>query len=272
MESIPVKAVVFDLGNTLWFMGNEPPKAELDRIAAELLRSWLARNALALPVPTEAICRDVWEAYDQAWQIEVGRGTLREPALPILARGAFAARGIAISAEQADAFWRESWIGVRRFGVALYPDTIDVLRALRERGLLIGVNSNRPCTTAMMTADLADMGLAPYVDAGVASGETGFLKPDPSTFERVLADLGVAPREAVMVGDSAEADMRGAKAIGMRTVWKLNGRYGLLACADADHAIHELGELLALPLFGAGHAVAAVESLTPHEDGNEDRY
>lgn len=264
-----VKAVVFDLGNTLWFVGSEPPKAELDRMSAELLQPWLARNALALPAPTETICRDVWEAYDQAWQIEVGRGTLREPSLPNLARGAFAARGIEISGEQADAFWRESWIGVRRFGVELYPDTIDVLRASRARGVRIAINSNRPCTTAMMMRDLDDMGLAPYVDAAVCSGETGYLKPHPSTFERVIADLGVMPHEAVMVGDSVEADMRGAKAIGMRTVLKLNGRYGLPTCPDADYAIHDLGELLALPVFGAGHAVAA-ESL--HEDGNEDRY
>ena len=268
---MPVKAIIFDLGNTLWFMGYEPPKAELDRLAADLLQPWLARNDLALPAPIESICRDVWEAYDQAWQIEVGRGTLREPSLPILARGAFAARGIEISAEQADAFWRESWIGVRRFGVALYPDTIDVLRALRERGVRIGINSNRPCTTAMMMADLVDMGIAPYVDAAVCSGETGYLKPHPSTFERVIAGLGVAPHEAAMVGDSAEADMRGAKALGMRTVLKLNGRYGEADCRDADYVIHDLGELLALPLFGRPVA-ASVESLTPHEDGNEDRY
>ncbi len=271
MGFMPAKAVVFDLGNTLWFMGHEPPKAEMDRMAAELLRQWLARNTVALPVALDTICRDVWEAYDQAWQIEVGRGTLREPSLPILARDAFAGRGIEISAEQADAFWRESWIGVRRFGVVLYPDAIDVLRALRSRGVRIGINSNRPCTTAMMMADLADMGIAPYVDAAVCSGETGYLKPHHSTFERVIADLGVASYEAVMVGDSAEADMRGAKALGMYTVLKLNGRHGLPACPDADYAIHALGELLALPLFGAGRAVAA-ESLTPHEDGNEDRY
>lgn len=147
-----------------------------------------------------------------------------------------------------------------------------MLRALRARGVQIGINSNRPCTTAMMIRDLDDMGLARYVDAAVCSGETGYLKPHPTTFERVIADLGVAPHESVMVGDSAKADMGGAKAMGMRTVWKLNGRYGLPTCPDADRAIHDLGDLLTLPFFGAGHAVAAAEGLMPHEDGNEDRY
>jgi len=271
MESTPVKAVIFDLGNTLWFSGYDPPRAEMDRIAADLLAPWLTATDRSLPAPAEEILHDVWEAYDAAWKFEVGGGTLRDPSLPFLIREALAVRGLDIDQDLAEGFWRASWIGARRFGVELYPDAIDVLRALRERGLLIGICSNRPCTTAMMMTDLGDMGLAPYVDASVASGEVGFLKPHPATFERVLADLDVAPGEAAMVGDSAEADVYGARSIGMRTVWKLNGRYGLPACPDADHAIHELGELLTLPFFGAGRAGAA-ESLTPHEDGNEDRY
>jgi hypothetical protein len=58
----------------------------------------------------------------------------------------------------------------------------------------------------------------------------------------------------------------------MRTVWKLNGRYEAPQCAEADYAIHALGELLALPLFDEKAPVRAAESLTPHEDGNADRY
>jgi HAD superfamily hydrolase (TIGR01509 family) len=271
MSSSHIRAVVFDLGNTLWFQGYEPSRADLDGMQAELLRPWLDRSGFAMSESIAAVCRDVWDAYDQAWRIEVERGTLRDPSIAFLARGAFGVRGIELTEEQADAFHRESWVGVRRFGVELYPDTLDVLRELRARGVLVGINSNRPCSTAMMMADLADMGIAPYVDAGVCSGETGYLKPHPSTFERVIADLGVAPGEAVMVGDSVEADLRGAKAAGMQTVWKLNGRYGLEPAPEADYAIHDLCELLTLPWFAEG-AVAVAESATPHEDANEDRY
>ncbi len=272
MPSPDVRAVVFDLGNTLWFSAHEPSKHDLDRMGAGLLQEWLARSGLALDEPIEAIVRDVWDAYDSAWRIANERGSLREPSIAFLARGAFAVRGIELTAGAAEAFHRESWIGVRRFGVELYPDAIDVLRELRSRGVLIGINSNRPCSTAMMMADLADMGIAPYVDAGVCSGETGYLKPHRSTFERVIEDLGVPAQEAVMVGDSVEADLRGAKAVGMRTVWKLNGRYGLDDAPEADHAIHDLCELLTLPWFRGDEAVAVSESLTPHEDQNADRY
>ena len=59
----------------------------------------------------------------------------------------------------------------------------------------------------------------------------------------------------------------------MTTVWKLNGRYDLPSCADADFVIHDLAELLALPIFGGvGASVASAESLTPHDDGNAERY
>jgi HAD superfamily hydrolase (TIGR01509 family) len=238
---------------------------------AELLQPWLVRSGLMLTERLDAICRDIWDAYEQAWRVEVDRGTLRETSIAFLARGAFAVRGIELSPELAAAFHRESWVGVRRFGVELYPDTLDVLRALKARGVLIGINSNRPCSTAMMMADLADMGIAPYVDAAVSSGETGYLKPHPSTFERVIADLRVAPDSCVMVGDSIEADLRGGRAVGMRTVWKLNGRYGLDPSPEADFAIHDLCELLTLPWF-VGAPVAVIESPTPHEDANEDRY
>jgi HAD superfamily hydrolase (TIGR01509 family) len=267
-----IRAAVFDLGNTLWFAGKEPSKAEADRIAAELLQSWVARYRPAISEPIETICREVWEAYETAWRVEVERGALRDPSLAFLARGAFAVRGVTIDEAQATAFWRESWIGVRRFGVELYPDALDVLRELRRRGVLIGINSNRPCTVEIMMRDLEDMELAPYVDAAICSGEVGYIKPHPATFERIVDDLGVAPSEAVMIGDSCEADMQGAKALGMRTVLKLNGRYGLDPCAHADHEIHDLSELLALPLFGWTPAPAMTDSLTPHEDGNADRY
>lgn len=271
MPQTLARAAVFDLGNTLWFAAREPSTQEMDSVCAELLRPWLAARAGVLPAPAETLIREIWDAYDQAWRIEVGRGSLRDPAIPFLVRGAFATHGVEVDDEFAAGWHRASWIGARRFGVELYPDALDVLRELRGRRIRIGINSNRPCTTGMMMGDLADMGIAPYIDAAVCSGETGYLKPHPSTFEHIVEALAVAPQDAVMIGDSPEADMSGARAAGMRTVLKLNGRYGAPPCLDADFTIHDLGELLALPVFGGAGAVA-VESLTPHEDNNEDRY
>ncbi|MDI3418257.1 HAD family hydrolase [Streptomyces luteolus] len=84
-----------------------------------------------------------------------------------------------------------------------YPDTADVLAALKERGLLVGVVSNigwdlRPVFRAH--------GLDRYVDTYVLSYEHGVQKPDPRLFAVACQALGVAPEDALMVGDDRRAD------------------------------------------------------------------
>lgn len=86
---------------------------------------------------------------------------------------------------------------------APYPDAVEVLGALRERGIRVGVVSNigwdlRPVFRAH--------GLDPYVDAYVLSYEHGIQKPDPRLFEVACGALDVAPREVLMVGDDRRAD------------------------------------------------------------------
>lgn len=272
MSGARIRAVVFDVGNTLWFAAR-PDAAAFRRLQAERLRPLLDRWGTVLPCAVEEVVADVHDTGDEWERVERERGTFREVDIPFLLRGALAARGVDITVEQAIEAWRETWILERHFGVQLYPDTLDVLRELKAAGVLIGINTNRPCTAEMHLPGLIDMGIGEYVDAAVCSGDTGYCKPHRSTFELVLAKLGVAAGDAMMVGDGAAIDMRGGKAMGMTTVWKLNGRYDAPSCPDADHEIHDLAELLSLPVLGLGerHAAAA-ESLTPHEDGNAERY
>lgn len=91
-----------------------------------------------------------------------------------------------------------------------YPDTADVLRRLRDRGIAVAVVSNiawdiRPTFRALGVEDL--------VTEFVLSFEVGAVKPNPEIFEAVLSRLGVAAADALMVGDSEEAD-GGALAVG----------------------------------------------------------
>ncbi|MBK3642595.1 HAD family hydrolase [Streptomyces sp. MBT33] len=93
---------------------------------------------------------------------------------------------------------------------APYPDAAEVLYALCERGLGIGVVSNigwdpRPVFEAH--------GLDRFVDTYVLSYEHGIQKPDPRLFALACEALEVEPHEALMVGDSREAD-GGAAALG----------------------------------------------------------
>jgi putative hydrolase of the HAD superfamily len=53
----------------------------------------------------------------------------------------------------------------------------------------------------------------------VISDAIGIRKPRAEIFEAVLAELDVAPQEALHVGDSLSADVGGAAPLGIRTVW-----------------------------------------------------
>ena len=91
-----------------------------------------------------------------------------------------------------------------------YPDTEEVLRALRERDVAVGVVSNigwdlRPVFRAH--------GLDAFVDAYVLSYEHGVQKPDARLFQAACASLGRDPGEVLMVGDCRQAD-GGAAGIG----------------------------------------------------------
>ncbi|MEV7081902.1 HAD-IA family hydrolase [Streptomyces sp. NPDC093516] len=91
-----------------------------------------------------------------------------------------------------------------------YPDAAEVLRALRDRGVPVGVVSNigwdpRPVFRAH--------GLDRYVDTYVLSYEHGIQKPDPRLFATACKALGADPRRTLMVGDDRGAD-GGATALG----------------------------------------------------------
>ncbi|GAB7106876.1 HAD-IA family hydrolase [Streptomyces phaeofaciens JCM 4814] len=93
-----------------------------------------------------------------------------------------------------------------------YPDTEETLRALRGRGIPVAVVSNigwdlRPV--------FRDHGVDDLVDAYLLSFEHGMEKPDPRIFRTACDRLGVAPGDALMVGDDRVADV-GAAALGCR--------------------------------------------------------
>ena len=272
MSADRVRAVVFDVGDTLWFQARPPDVDEIVQLQAGALQGQLAAWGIDVRESAADVVRAVHVAGDAEERAARHRGTLREADVPRLMREALAAHGIDVSAAQSEELWRATWILERHFGMQLYPDTLDVLARLKAAGLLVGINTNRPCTAEMHLPGLRDFGIAPFVDAVVCSGDTGYVKPHPSTFHLVLERLGVDAGDAVMVGDTAANDMKGAKVVGMRTVWKLNGRYDLPPCSDADETIHDLAELLSLPMISGQPRPAPIESLTPHEDGNEDRY
>lgn len=107
--------------------------------------------------------------------------------------------------------------------VTPYDDVQPVLDALKPR-VRLGTITNG-------SADLKAIGLAPYFQSMVAANSHGSAKPDPSIFHAACAELGVAPEQAVYVGDDPRLDVAAAGAAGLQTVWVNRSN------VDADHVM-----------------------------------
>jgi HAD superfamily hydrolase (TIGR01662 family) len=103
----------------------------------------------------------------------------------------------------------------------LYEDVLPALEALREHGLKLGLVSN---TSRDLDAFIDHFALD--VDAWLASGRHGKVKPSPTIFRAVLELLEVEPEASAMVGDSLADDIEGARALGMSAfLLDREGRY-----------------------------------------------
>ncbi len=136
---------------------------------------------------------------------------------------------------------------------ALAPETRRALRDLRRAGYVLGVVFNTEFKRAWMP-DIPLLGPdEDIVDAVVLAGEVGYRKPHRAIFERAAAEMGLAREQVVMVGDSLQEDIRGAKAAGLRAaVLTHQFRREPDPDGEADVVISKLSDLLEV-LQEAGH-------------------
>lgn len=119
------------------------------------------------------------------------------------------------------------------------PGAHELLRALRSRGVLIGVCSNweNDITPYLEQAGLDD------IDAVVTSVRVGARKPHPMMFASVCDLLGLAARDGIFIGDNWNADITGALRYGMTPVWIRGSRPSrdLRSHVLEYETLHELG-------------------------------
>jgi putative hydrolase of the HAD superfamily len=129
-----------------------------------------------------------------------------------------------------------------------FPDRYGaLLRALRPRYRLAVVSNFDYTPTAVGMLETA--GVAHLFDTIVVSDAVGWRKPRPEIFEVALRALGVAPADALFVGDRADMDVIGAQRVGMPVAWVNRARAPLPdGIAPPDYEIREVGELA--PILG----------------------
>lgn len=133
----------------------------------------------------------------------------------------------------------------------LYPDVMDCLTVLRDRGLRVLIAGNQPVESE---ASLAALGLPAHHIA--SSGGWGVAKPDPRFFDKVVEIAGVPAEEIAYVGDRVDNDVIPARAAGMTAVFLRRGPWGWMHAEKPwiDQAHLHLHTLADLP-----DALAALE-------------
>jgi phosphoglycolate phosphatase len=96
---------------------------------------------------------------------------------------------------------------------SVYPGAKELLDNLKNRGLKLGLVSNKPQEFTLITLDKLELG--PYFAVAMGADGSARKKPDPEPLLTVLRKMGVSPTEAVMIGDSP-VDTEAARAAGMR--------------------------------------------------------
>lgn len=96
----------------------------------------------------------------------------------------------------------------------LYDDTIPALEYLRSRGWWHIILSNH---VPELSEIVEGIGLAKYIVSCISSAHVGYEKPNPEIF-RIALKLAGNPKDVWMVGDRIDADVRGAEAVGIKSI------------------------------------------------------
>ncbi len=107
-----------------------------------------------------------------------------------------------------------------------YPSTIPTLLKLKKMGIKLGIVSDAPSVNAWIR--VVEMGIQDFFDVVVTLHDTGHTKPSPMPFKAAVKELKVRPENILFVGDWVNKDIKGAKALGMKTAF---AKYGAVIIA-----------------------------------------
>jgi putative hydrolase of the HAD superfamily len=136
---------------------------------------------------------------------------------------------------------------------------VAMLQRLRAAGLRLALLSN---ADAMEIAGYGGSPLSGMFDVEMFSCDVGHAKPEAAIFRACLEALGLPAGDCVFVGDGGSDELRGAKAVGLRTIF-VSGVIAELwperideRRAIADHHVQSAADVAGMLLGSRVEAVA----------------
>jgi putative hydrolase of the HAD superfamily len=202
-----LRAVIFDIGDTLWRLNPLP-----DDLDARMVLALEEQAGADRGIAAKVVRRAMESARKRA-----GDGTHREPSIAIELQLAAERAGLKAGRD----VYEQVADVVGEADVARFIANVrlaDVFGEMRASGLFLGVLSNTWTRGVLLQRYLADLGAGEHVVAGVFSGDEGIRKPHHDIYRRALDGLDVEASEALFVGDRVVEDVIGPMAVGMRAV------------------------------------------------------
>ncbi|MBC7256635.1 MAG: HAD family hydrolase [Chloroflexi bacterium] len=233
MPNTPIKAVLFDLDDTLVIL-------DMDAFSAAYFQSLAARIAPLCP-PEEFV--PALQAGTQAMMSPDGSdptnaATFERVFFSLVKRDPAPLRAAF------DAFYREDFPRLARYSQA-DPVAGRLVSLLKGQGYQLALATQPLLPKIAIVERLRWAGVDPaHFDLIACYEEMRGSKPHPVFFQQVLERLGRAPTECLMVGDSPSADLP-AKRLGIKTFWVNRGR-GEAPTEDLPDAQGTLQDLLML--------------------------
>jgi len=196
---LDIRAICFDLDNTLWDVW--PVILRAEQAVIDFLALHYPKAVIGVTIETLRAARE--EVARQHPQMQHDFSFLRQQSLREHSLRCGYAEQMAL--EAFDVFLSA------RNQVELYEEVPLSLQLLQQRYRLF--------TASNGNADLSRIGIAHWFERSIAAREVGALKPHPAVFHKVIEATDLQLHEVLYVGDDPLADIEGARQAGMRAVW-----------------------------------------------------
>ncbi len=256
-----IRALLFDLDDTLAV--DEAVSHETFAHVAAVASSRFGVDPAAFAADAMAIARELWaegecrpfcrsigiSAFECLWggftgespELTALRNWAQQYRREVFAR-ALAAQGAEVPSEASEVLSSE-FAATRRARQRLLPGARELMTQLSQSYSLALLTNGAP---DLQREKIAASGLEPFFKAIAVSGEHGIGKPKPEIFHRLLGELEVSADEVLMVGNSLERDIAGARNAGIRSIWIRVPGSEEQADVAPDHTITELSEIPAI--------------------------
>ena len=206
------KLILFDLGSTLvYFQGN------WDRVITEAIEH-LGQTVISLgyPVNHDELCAQYSTAL-RKYYIERDIDNIEYTTTALLNQVLNDQFQVNLSTDELelalDAFYNHTGSHWK-----IDSEAIPTLEHLKQSGYHLGLISNASYARDVYN-QLSSTGLISFFELILISAEVGLRKPHPAIFEKALEHFNVMPSQAMMVGDTLNADIIGSRRVGIQNVW-----------------------------------------------------